>query len=103
MTVGIFINWGANWLVAFSFPHLLEYTQPFTFLIFVTTAIFFLYFTLQFVPETKGLTVCSALDMLIWNSIVIGLLMSFNDTLCCSKHYSNSLASEFTIFSNFAR
>ena len=57
MTVGIFINWGANWLVAFSFPHLLEYTQPFTFLIFVTTAMFFLYFTLRFVPETKGLTV----------------------------------------------
>lgn len=57
MTVGIFINWGANWLVAFSFPHLLEYTQPFTFLIFVMTAIFFLYFTLRFVPETKGLTV----------------------------------------------
>ena len=57
MTVGIFINWGANWLVAFSFPHLLEYTQPYTFLTFVTTALFFLYFTLRFVPETMGLTV----------------------------------------------
>lgn len=57
MTAGIFINWVANWLVAFSFPHLLEHTQPYTFLIFVATAIFFLFFTLQFVPETKGLTV----------------------------------------------
>jgi len=57
MTVGIFINWAANWLVAFTFPHLLEYTQPYTFLVFVATAAFFLFFTVQFVPETKGMTV----------------------------------------------
>eukprot|EP00567_Pseudictyota_dubia_P001774 CAMPEP_0197466516 /NCGR_PEP_ID=MMETSP1175-20131217/65096_1 /TAXON_ID=1003142 /ORGANISM="Triceratium dubium, Strain CCMP147" /LENGTH=426 /DNA_ID=CAMNT_0043002563 /DNA_START=597 /DNA_END=1877 /DNA_ORIENTATION=+ len=57
MAVGIFINWVANWLVAFTFPHLLEYTQPFTFLVFVSTTAFFLYFTIRFVPETKGLTV----------------------------------------------
>lgn len=57
MAVGIFINWVANWLVAFTFPHLLEYTQPFTFLLFASTTAFFLFFTIRFVPETKGLTV----------------------------------------------
>lgn len=57
MAVGIFINWIANWLVAFTFPILLEFTQPFTFLTFVGTTAFFFYFTHRFVPETKGLTV----------------------------------------------
>ena len=57
MALGIFINWIANWLVAFSFPILLQYTQPYTFLIFVATTGYFLYFTIYFVPETKGLTV----------------------------------------------
>ena len=57
MALGIFINWIANWFVAFSFPILLQYTQPYTFLIFVATTGFFLYFTIRFVPETKGLTV----------------------------------------------
>jgi len=57
MAVGIFINWIANFLVAFTFPLLLEYTQPFTFLIFCGTCAFFLYFTIWFVPETRGLTV----------------------------------------------
>lgn len=57
MTIGIFINWTANWLVAFSFPILLQYTQPFTFLIFVASTAYFLYFTNHFVPETKGLTI----------------------------------------------
>jgi hypothetical protein len=57
MAVGIFINWIANWFVAFSFPILLEYTQPFTFLCLVSTTAYFLYFTINYVPETKGLTV----------------------------------------------
>mmetsp|Transcript_20395 Transcript_20395/g.39296 ORF Transcript_20395/g.39296 Transcript_20395/m.39296 type:complete len:570 (-) Transcript_20395:220-1929(-) len=57
MSVGIFINWLANWFVAFTFPHLLEYTQPYTFLVFVGTAAFFLFFTIKYVPETKGLSV----------------------------------------------
>eukprot|EP01083_Nonionella_stella_P243982 849667_1 len=57
MAVGIFINWAANWFVAITFPHLLQSTQPYTFLVFVGTAFFFLYFTVKFVPETKGLTV----------------------------------------------
>ena len=57
MALGIFINWIANWLVAFSFPILLAHTQPYTFLIFVATTAFFLFFTQKFVPETKGLTV----------------------------------------------
>lgn len=57
MTIGIFINWVANWLVAFSFPILLQFTQPFTFLIFVASTAYFLYFTNKFVPETKGLTI----------------------------------------------
>lgn len=57
MALGIFINWIANWLVAFTFPILLKYTQPYTFLVFVATTAFFLYFTIRFVPETKGLTV----------------------------------------------
>ena len=57
MTVGIFINWVANWLVAFTFPILLQFTQPYTFLIFVTSTAYFLYFTNKFVPETKGLTI----------------------------------------------
>ena len=57
MAIGILINWIANWLVAFTFPILLEYTQPYTFLVFVCTTAFFLYFTTNFVVETKGLTV----------------------------------------------
>lgn len=57
MALGIFINWIANWLVAFSFPILLAHTQPYTFLLFVATTAFFLFFTQRFVPETKGLTV----------------------------------------------
>ena len=57
MAVGIFINWIANWLVAFTFPILLEYTQPYTFLVFVCSTAFFYWFTVNFVPETKGLTV----------------------------------------------
>jgi hypothetical protein len=57
MALGITINWVANWLVAFTFPILLQYTQPYTFLVFVSTTAYFLYFTLRFVPETKGLTV----------------------------------------------
>jgi len=57
MALGIFINWIANWLVAFSFPILLQHTQPYTFLIFVATTAYFLYFTTYFVPETKGKTV----------------------------------------------
>lgn len=57
MAIGILINWVANWLVAFSFPILLEHTQPYTFLVFVCTTAFFLYFTVNFVVETKGLTV----------------------------------------------
>lgn len=57
MAIGIFINWIANWFVAFTFPILLEYTQPYTFLLFVATTAFFLYFTIRYVPETKGLTI----------------------------------------------
>jgi sugar porter (SP) family MFS transporter len=57
MAIGIFVNWIANWLVAFLFPILLEYTQPYTFLLFAATTAFFLYFTNNFVPETKGLTI----------------------------------------------
>lgn len=57
MTIGMFINWIANWFVAFSFPILLQYTQPYTFLVFVLTTAFFLFFTINYVPETKGLTV----------------------------------------------
>jgi MFS family permease len=58
MAIGISVNWIANWLVAFSFPILLEYTHPYTFLLFAATTGFFLYFTNKFVPETKGLTIC---------------------------------------------
>ena len=57
MTIGIFINWVANWLVAFVFPILLQLTQPFTFLLFVASTAYFLYFTNKYVPETKGLTI----------------------------------------------
>ncbi|KAL7579661.1 hypothetical protein ACA910_021811 [Epithemia clementina (nom. ined.)] len=57
MALGIFVNWLANWLVAFCFPILLAKTQPYTFLVFVGTTAFFLYFTVNFVPETKGKTV----------------------------------------------
>jgi SP family facilitated glucose transporter-like MFS transporter 1 len=57
MDIGIFVNWIANFLVAFTFPILLEYTQQYTFLVFVATTAFFLYFTNKFVPETKGLTI----------------------------------------------
>jgi hypothetical protein len=35
----------------------MKFTQPYTFLIFVATTTFFLFFTKRFVPETKGLTV----------------------------------------------
>ena len=37
---GIFINWAANWFVAFTFPHLLEFFQPYTFLVFVGSSFF---------------------------------------------------------------
>ncbi|KAG7352047.1 major facilitator superfamily sugar transporter [Nitzschia inconspicua] len=47
MALGIFVNWVANWLVAFSFPILMKHTQPYTFLIFVCTTTYFLYFTWQ--------------------------------------------------------
>jgi sugar porter (SP) family MFS transporter len=57
MAIGIFINWVANWLVAFTFPILLEHTQPYTFLVFVATTGFFIFFTAHYVPETKGLTI----------------------------------------------
>ena len=57
MTIGIFINWVANWWIAFSFPLLLQWTQPYTFLLFVASTSYFWYFTNQFVPETKGLTI----------------------------------------------
>mmetsp|Transcript_26840 Transcript_26840/g.65229 ORF Transcript_26840/g.65229 Transcript_26840/m.65229 type:complete len:108 (+) Transcript_26840:1130-1453(+) len=57
MAIGIFINWIANWFVAFSFPILLEWTQPYTFLLFVATTGFFLFFTTKYVPETKGATI----------------------------------------------
>lgn len=74
MAIGILINWAANWLVAFSFPHILQYTQPYTFLIFAGTSAFFLHFTINYVPETKGLTVAQiAKD---FDSISIG---------CCSR------------------
>jgi hypothetical protein len=70
--VGIFINWIANWLVAFTFPFLLKYLQPYTFLIFVATTAYFLYFTNRFVPETKGLTIAEVsskfdeLELMLW-------------------------------------
>ena len=51
--------------------------EPYTFLVFVASSLVFLYFTIRFVPETKGLTVaqiteqfnsniqtCSSLDLL---------------------------------------
>lgn len=64
MTIGIFINWVANWLVAFSFPLLLQYTQPYTFLIFVASTLYFYYFTNRYVPETKGLTIAQVASIL---------------------------------------
>jgi Trk-type K+ transport system membrane component len=48
--------------VAFTFPNLLHHTQPYTFLVFVGTATFFLFFTVEYVPETKGLSVAQVTE-----------------------------------------
>jgi sugar porter (SP) family MFS transporter len=62
MALGIAINWVANWLVAFSFPLLLSVAQPYTFLVFVATTLYFLIFTYRFVPETKGKTIAQVTE-----------------------------------------
>merc|ERR1711927_113108 len=52
-SLGVGLNWVANWIVAFSFPHLQDALQEFTFLVFVFSTLFFGFFTWRYVPETK--------------------------------------------------
>ena len=54
MSLGVALNWAANWLVAFSFPHIQLAMGDFTFFLFAGTTAFFWAFTFRFVPETKG-------------------------------------------------
>ena len=54
MTLGVGLNWLANWLVAFSFPLAQYLLGPYTFVLFVASTAAFGAFTYAFVPETKG-------------------------------------------------
>jgi membrane protein implicated in regulation of membrane protease activity len=57
MSVGMSINWVANWAVAYCFPALLAAAREWAFMVFIgTTAVFFV-FTWRFVPETKNRSV----------------------------------------------
>eukprot|EP00397_Hematodinium_sp_SG-2012_P035155 GEMP01037785.1.p1 GENE.GEMP01037785.1~~GEMP01037785.1.p1 ORF type:complete len:507 (-),score=90.04 GEMP01037785.1:398-1918(-) len=56
-SMGLGLNWIANWFVAFIFPHLLDYCGHWTFVIFVFSTIFFCLCTYFWLPETKGKTI----------------------------------------------
>lgn len=54
MTLGVCLNWVANWLVAFSFPLLKRVMGQYTFFLFTGTTFVFGIFTYMKVPETKN-------------------------------------------------
>nr|KAI8752096.1 solute carrier family 2; facilitated glucose transporter member 1-like isoform X1 [Biomphalaria glabrata] len=56
MSVSVLVNWIANFLVGFSFPHLKDGINDFTFLPFTGLLLFFWIFTFIYVPETKNKT-----------------------------------------------
>jgi len=56
-TVGLGANWMANFLVAFTFPHVLAALRSWTFGIFAASTLLLTLFTLACLPETKGRTV----------------------------------------------
>jgi len=71
---GMFINWIGNWLVAATFPLLLEALSPkWTFIIFIFTTGFFFFFTYKFVPETKGRTIAEISRMFKSNAVVVSV------------------------------
>ena len=53
MTLGVTLNWLANWVVAFTFPLLHAAFGPLTFLIFAASTAAFGLFTRTCVPETR--------------------------------------------------
>ena len=57
MSIGMGINWVANWAVAFCFPFILRGTGEWSFLLFVCTTSYFFFFTYKYVPETKHRTI----------------------------------------------
>ena len=72
MAVGIFLNWSANWFVAFVFPLLWHYTQPFTFLLFAASTAYFWYFTTKYVPETRGKTIAQVTEKFADVPLLVG-------------------------------
>lgn len=55
MSIATMSNFGFNFIVALTFPTLLETIgEAYTFWIFGIIGIFSLYFTYYFIPETKG-------------------------------------------------
>jgi len=55
-SLGLGLNWLANWAIGFGFPHLLGVFGHYTFLLFMFLAIFFCLSTAFLLPETKGKT-----------------------------------------------
>ena len=62
MGLGIGINWISNWLIAISFPTLLDAFGPHTFGLFALSTAGFGAFTYRFVPETKGRSLLQVVD-----------------------------------------
>lgn len=56
-SLGLAVNWLANWFVAFIFPHCMVWFGNYTFLLFVVSTAVFWVGTYTFLPETKGKTV----------------------------------------------
>ncbi|KAH9509590.1 Solute carrier 2, facilitated glucose transporter member 1 [Bulinus truncatus] len=56
MSISVLINWMSNFLVGYSFPHLKDALNDFTFLPFTGLLLLFWIFTFLFVPETKNKT-----------------------------------------------
>ncbi|MFH4978582.1 hypothetical protein AB6A40_005291 [Gnathostoma spinigerum] len=56
-SVAAMVNWSANVLVSVCFPILTKIMRQYVFLIFSCCLAFFIFFTIIYVPETKGRTV----------------------------------------------
>lgn len=55
MSVGVFCNWSANWLVSFTFLDLISNLGTGgTFLLYASISIFAIWYVRKFIPETKG-------------------------------------------------
>ncbi|MFH4977649.1 hypothetical protein AB6A40_004358 [Gnathostoma spinigerum] len=56
-SVAAMVNWSTNVLVSFFFPMLARAMKQYVFLIFTFSLVFFIFFTIIYVPETKGKTI----------------------------------------------